>query len=77
MAEAGDPGGGVPEFAQEAPVLEGRHGLLDESADLRVGPVHRLLTGGKGLPSPPAGDADGSAGASVALDAPIDVKQLR
>ena len=34
--------------------LEGGHGLLDEGADLRVGPVHRLLTRGKGSPTAPA-----------------------
>lgn len=47
LDEAGDPGGRAAELAEEPPGLEGGHGLLDECADLRMGPVHRLLTGGK------------------------------
>ena len=53
---AGDPGGRVPELAEESPGLEGGYGLFDEGADSGVGSVHRLLTGGQGLPSAePAG----------------------
>lgn len=42
----------------------------DECAGLGVGPVHGLLTGGKRMPAPPVRDADGAAGASVALVGP-------
>lgn len=70
LDEAGDPGGRAPELAKEAPGLEGRHGLLDEGTDLRVGSVHRLLAGGQGVPSSPLRDADGALGAAVALVGP-------
>jgi len=55
LDEAGDAGGRAPELAKEPPGLEGCHGLLDEGADLRVGPVHRLLTGGQGPHRPQHG----------------------
>lgn len=70
LDEGGDPGGGAPDFAQEPPVLEGRHGLLDECADLRVRAVHRLLPRGKRLLSSPVRDADCAAGAAVPLADP-------
>lgn len=43
LDEAGDPGSRAPQFAEEAPGLEGGDGLLDEGSDLGAGPVHRLL----------------------------------
>lgn len=68
LDEAGDPGGRAPERAKEPPGLEGGHGLLDEGADLGMGPIDRLLTGGKGLP-PPRG-TDRAAGTPVAFGRP-------
>ena len=70
LDEGGDPGGGAPDLAQEPPVLEGRYGLLDECADLRVGAVHRLLPWGEGVPSSSVRDADRAVGATVALIGP-------
>ncbi len=35
-----------------------------------MGPVHRLLTGGEGVPAPPVGGSDRAAGAAVALVRP-------
>lgn len=67
LEEAGDPGGRAPELAKEPPRLEGGHGLFDKGADLRVGPVHRLLTGGKGFPPSPARGTDRAADTPVAL----------
>lgn len=70
LDEAGGPGGRAPELAKESPGLKGGHGLLGEGADLRVGPVHRLLTGGQGLPPPPARGMDRAVGTPVALVGP-------
>lgn len=70
LDEAGDSGGRAPHFAEEPPGLEGGDGLLDEGSDLRVGPVHRLLARGEGLPPPPARDADRAPGTSVSLVGP-------
>lgn len=70
LDEAGDPGGRASQFAEESPGLEGGDGLLDEGPDLRVGPVHRLLACGEGLPPSPARDADRAAGTSVSLVGP-------
>lgn len=52
LDEVGDSSGRAAELAEEPPGLEGGHGLLDEGADLGVGPVDRLLTGGKGPTAP-------------------------
>lgn len=46
LDKGSDAGGGAPQLAQEPPGLEGGHGLFDECADLRVGPVDRFLPGG-------------------------------
>ncbi|CAL9324965.1 hypothetical protein SUDANB91_07039 [Streptomyces sp. SudanB91_2054] len=54
----------------EPPELEGGRGLLDECADLRVGPVHRLLTDGRGLPPSPTRGADRATGTPMALVGP-------
>ncbi|GAB2448184.1 hypothetical protein GCM10027162_51810 [Streptomyces incanus] len=70
LDEAGDAGGRAPELAEEPPGLEGGHGLFNECADLRVGPVDSLLADGKGLPKSPARDADRAAGTPVALVGP-------
>lgn len=43
--------------------MKGEDGLLDEGPDLYVGPAHRLLACGEGLPPPPARDADRAGGA--------------
>lgn len=66
LDEAGDPGGRAPQFAEEPQGLEGGDGLLEVGPDLCVGPVHRLLASGEGLPPSPARDADRVAGAPVA-----------
>ena len=50
LDEAGDAGDRAAELVREAPELEGGDGLLDESPDLRVGPVDHLLTGEKSRP---------------------------
>jgi hypothetical protein len=55
---------------EEPPGLEGGHCLLGECADLRMGPVHGLLTSGKGLAPSPAGGADRAACTSIALVSP-------
>jgi len=51
LDEACDPGRRAAEFTEEAPGLEGGDGLLDQCADLCVGPVDGLLAGGEAVPS--------------------------
>ncbi len=58
LIEAGDAGGRAAQLAEEPPGLEGGDNLLDEGPDLRVRPIHGLLTDGKSLPPPPVGNLD-------------------
>jgi hypothetical protein len=58
------------ELAQEPPGLEGGHGLFDQCADLRAGPVDGLLTDGKAVSSAAVGEADGADCALIALVRP-------
>jgi len=67
LDETGDAGGRAPDLAEDPPGFEGRDGPFDEGADLRVGPVGCLLTGGKCLPSAAVGNPDRAACALVAL----------
>ncbi len=74
LNEARDAGGRAPQAGEEPPGLEGGDGLLDQGADLRVGPVDRLLPCGKGLPAAPARDTDRTPGTSTLLVRPaLDV----
>lgn len=70
MDETGDPVGRAPDLAEDPPGLEGRDGLFDKGADLRVGPIDCLLTGRKRLPSAAVGNPDRAVCALVALVRP-------
>lgn len=72
--DVGDADGAASQLPQEAPGLQGGHGLLPQGPDARVGAIDGLLTWGEPVPSAAEGDADGTAGVLVTLDAPIDVK---
>jgi hypothetical protein len=65
--DRGDAGGAAPQLPQQAPALEGGHGLFAEAADEGVGGVDRLLPGGQAGPATPERHPDGSADALIAL----------
>lgn len=50
LGEAGDAGGRAAQLAEDAPGLQGGHGLVDEGAVGGVRMVRRLLAGGEGFP---------------------------
>gem|GEM_PF-673078 len=70
LDEAGDACGAAAELPQEAPILQGGHGLLAQRSDPCVSSVDGLLSCGQTVPPAAEGHSDGSAGALVALVGP-------
>lgn len=58
------------ELAQEPPDLVGRHGLIAERADLRLGAVDGLLACGELVPGPPTGPDPVPPGGQLAAQQP-------
>lgn len=73
---AGDSGGAAAKFPQQAPGLQGRHGLLAEGPDAGVRGVDRALTCREPVPPAAEGHSHGAARALVALVRPAGQARL-